>query len=457
MANMHLVTGYAGREHVTAADQGAFHSAFLGSGEFVFGTGNQFAASIISNNQVRVLDGDIYMQGRFVRHDESTYVDLVIENGTQGQYRNDLIVARYTKNVATTIEEVNLVVIKGEPTTSNPADPAYTTGDILVAGDILHDMPLYRVVIHGVNLTEVVPLFVLHDAEKSKSNSDDVIHLFDASTGIREKIKVKNLGISSNQINEGVLPVERGGTGASDKMDAVESLGAMRHDMFQRIASYETAGVFEWTAPDLCKGRTFKIGVFLIGAGASGGAYWSNSSSYRYANAGSCGSTATINMVVEPGQKIAIVVGAGGESVIATESSCWVGGKNGGSSSFGGITVDGGNGGSSGSDANASDGSFAPLYTQADPFSNIQIIGTGGGAVCDDKVSGCVSYKGGKSPVTRKGGGDGVGGCETDVVAEPGTSPGSSGGGAAAFYGNATSGAGADGAVYIYFLGAVEE
>lgn len=29
MANMHLVTGYAGREHVTADDQASFNASFL--------------------------------------------------------------------------------------------------------------------------------------------------------------------------------------------------------------------------------------------------------------------------------------------------------------------------------------------------------------------------------------------------------------------------------------------
>ena len=159
MGNIHLVTGYAGKEHVTAADMGAFNVAVLGGGQYVLGKGNQFAASVITNNQVRVLDGDILMQGRHIRLNEDTYVDLTIENGSQGYFRNDLIVARYTKDAVTGVEDVNLVVIKGTPVTSNPKDPACTSGDIVAEHAILNDMPLWRVPLDGLNIQELVPLF----------------------------------------------------------------------------------------------------------------------------------------------------------------------------------------------------------------------------------------------------------------------------------------------------------
>ena len=254
MANMHLVTGYAGREHVTAADQAAFHNLFIGGGEFVLATGNQFAASIVSNNQVRVLDGDIYMQGRFIRLDKDTYIDLAIENGASGYFRNDLIIARYTQNHATAIEEVNLVVIKGEAVESDPVDPAYTTGDILVAGDMLHDMPLYRVVIDGLNLVELVPLFPTYNSNLQKKQErtellneetavvdNDHFPFFDSSANKGKKVlwsKIKEAledvfaankhKHTANDITSGTLAVARGGTGASSIDELASLLGAAR-------------------------------------------------------------------------------------------------------------------------------------------------------------------------------------------------------------------------------------
>ena len=158
MGNMHLVTGYAGQEHITASDQGAFNAALIGRDQFVLDVGNALEAQVISNNQIRILDGDLMMQGRFVRLDPGTYVDLAIENGAQGVKRNDLIVARYTKNTVTGVEAVDLVVIKGTAVESNPADPAHTEGDI-TNGAAVHDFPLWRIPLDGLNVGEPVALF----------------------------------------------------------------------------------------------------------------------------------------------------------------------------------------------------------------------------------------------------------------------------------------------------------
>lgn len=159
MGNLHLVTGYAGKAHITAEDQGSFNAAVVGIGQYVFNRGNKLMASVITNNQIRVLDGDILMQGRHIRLAENTYIDLAIENGAQGVKRNDLIVARYTKNSGTGVEDCNLVVIKGTAAASNPSDPAYTIGDIINDHDTLNDMPLYRVPLDGLTVGELVPLF----------------------------------------------------------------------------------------------------------------------------------------------------------------------------------------------------------------------------------------------------------------------------------------------------------
>lgn len=159
MANLHLVTGYAGTPHITAEDHGSLNAAIFGSGSYVLDRGNKLSASAITSNQVRVLDGDLLIQGRHARLAENTYVDLTIENGAQGYYRNDLIVARYTKNSSTGVEQCNLVVIKGTAATADPADPAYTEGDILGNGDATADFPLYRIPLDGLTVGTPVQLF----------------------------------------------------------------------------------------------------------------------------------------------------------------------------------------------------------------------------------------------------------------------------------------------------------
>lgn len=159
MGNLHLVTGYAGEAHVASSDQGSLFEALIRSGQFVMDAGAKFAASIVSNNQIRVNDGELMMQGRHVKLIPGAYIDLTIENGTQGYRRTDLIVARYTKNADTGIEECSLVVIKGTPAESNPADPQYTTGIINADGALQNDFPMYRVSLSGLVLEGLTALF----------------------------------------------------------------------------------------------------------------------------------------------------------------------------------------------------------------------------------------------------------------------------------------------------------
>ena len=161
MSNLHLVTGYAGVEHVTANDDASLHAAILGNGEFVLERGNQFAASILTNNQVRIDDGDLMMQGRHIRLKENTYIEVNFDKGSQGYKRNDLIVARYTKDSSTDVETAEFVVLKGTPTETDPADPEYTHGDILTEGALLNEMPLYRVPFDGLNMQPLEALFTV--------------------------------------------------------------------------------------------------------------------------------------------------------------------------------------------------------------------------------------------------------------------------------------------------------
>lgn len=159
MGNMHLVTGLKGEGHVTSADVGSLNASIFGTGEYVLDRGSKFAATIISNNKIRIADGDIMMQGRHIRLNEGTYVELTIENGQASYFRNDLIVVRYTKDSETNVEDANLVVIKGSPVASSPADPEYTVGDIINNHVFLADMPLYRVPLEGLTVGTLVPLF----------------------------------------------------------------------------------------------------------------------------------------------------------------------------------------------------------------------------------------------------------------------------------------------------------
>lgn len=257
MANLHLITGYAGTPHVTAADHGSFNAAIIGSGQFVLNRGSKLAASVITNNSIRIADGDIMMQGRHIRLDEGATVDLTIENGASGYYRNDLIVARYTKNSNTGVEECNLVVIKGTAVSGTASDPAYTSGDIINDHVTQNDMPLYRVPISGLNVQDLVCLFDTLDITLQSLDADkqdetnsltaessiadaDAFPFYDASATSNKKVTwsvIKStLGKvfaalshkhAASDITSGALPIARGGHAGSTAAEGLANLGGV--------------------------------------------------------------------------------------------------------------------------------------------------------------------------------------------------------------------------------------
>ena len=157
-----MVTGYKGTAHITSDDQGLFNASCMGSTDFVLATGRRFDAEIISNNTVRIYDGSLLMNGRYVNMKSGTSTDMAIANGTTGANRNDIIAVRYTKNQSTGIESAEFVVIQGTPTSGEASDPTYNTTPIL-SGGVVYDMPLYRVRLSGINIEPngVDPLFTV--------------------------------------------------------------------------------------------------------------------------------------------------------------------------------------------------------------------------------------------------------------------------------------------------------
>lgn len=145
----HLVTGYAGYEHIKAEDDAQLNCAVIGEKEYVFETGSMLDAIIKDNNTIRIYDGDILMQGRHIRINPSTYEDVTIENGTAGYNRIDLIVMTYEKNTNDGTERAYIEVIKGTESIGNPNKPTCITGNIQ-QGATKNQMPLFYIYLNGV-------------------------------------------------------------------------------------------------------------------------------------------------------------------------------------------------------------------------------------------------------------------------------------------------------------------
>ena len=141
-----IVDGMTGTKHISSDDLSALNIATIGKADCVLKYGDDFKLTMASANSATLGTGVGMVGGkRFWNHAATS---LTIQSGTQGQKRNDLIVARYEKTSAG-IESITPVVIKGTPTTGTAADPNVTA----------NDLKLWRVPLDGISVGEPVKLF----------------------------------------------------------------------------------------------------------------------------------------------------------------------------------------------------------------------------------------------------------------------------------------------------------
>ena len=152
-----IIDGYTLTPNIFAEDIGKHNISMYGSGDYVLSVGECLGYELVSNNEIRIKDGMFLIQGRRGLIKTGTADTCIIENGAQAVNRNDLIVMEYKKDEATLVESHTTKVIKGTPGTT-AVDPELVTGDIN-AGAVLHQMPLYRVKIEGLNVVAVEQLF----------------------------------------------------------------------------------------------------------------------------------------------------------------------------------------------------------------------------------------------------------------------------------------------------------
>lgn len=141
-----IVDGMTGTKHISSDDLSALNIATIGKADCVLKYGDDFKLTMASANSATLGTGVGMVGGKRFWNQAAT--SLTVQSGTQGQKRNDLIVARYAKTSAG-IESITPVVIKGTPTTGTAADPEVTA----------NDLKLWRVPLNGISVGEPVKLF----------------------------------------------------------------------------------------------------------------------------------------------------------------------------------------------------------------------------------------------------------------------------------------------------------
>lgn len=141
-----IVDGMTGQKHISSDDLAALNTATVGKADCVLKYGDDFALTMASANSATLGTGVGMVGGK--RFWNQAAVSLTIQSGTQGQKRNDLVVARYAKD-GSGIESITPVVIKGTPSADAAADPEVTA----------NDLKLWRIPLDGINAGAPVKLF----------------------------------------------------------------------------------------------------------------------------------------------------------------------------------------------------------------------------------------------------------------------------------------------------------
>lgn len=159
---MKIVSGRTGSPHVTSQQFRQMLEGIIGQGSYIITSGENLKPELSSNNLMKIRSGMMAHHGCISCVDIGTYDEVTLTNGSQGMKRIDLIVNRYTRNAETEVENCSWKVIQGTTVASNPAVPAYTSGN-LQDGDLVDDCPAFEVHYDGINVTEVKSLLSVTD------------------------------------------------------------------------------------------------------------------------------------------------------------------------------------------------------------------------------------------------------------------------------------------------------
>lgn len=167
---MKIVSGRTGSPHVTSQQFRQMLEGIIGQGSYIITSGENLKPELSSNNLLKIRSGMMAHHGCISCVDIGTYDEVTLTNGSHGMKRIDLIVNRYTRNAETEVENCSWEVIQGTPVASNPAVPAYTSGN-LQNGDLVDECPAFEVHYDGINVTEVKSLLSVADGLSELSSN----------------------------------------------------------------------------------------------------------------------------------------------------------------------------------------------------------------------------------------------------------------------------------------------
>jgi len=113
---------------------------------------SDLACARISDNLVRMSAGVYNLSGYMLAVRQDTTEDFIIDSGTAGYNRKDLLIAEFVRNGGGAgVDTLAFRILKGTAVVGAAADPALTTSDINGTG-VTHQEALYRLTLTGTVL-----------------------------------------------------------------------------------------------------------------------------------------------------------------------------------------------------------------------------------------------------------------------------------------------------------------
>lgn len=89
---MELITGTAGKPHVTSVQHRAIFEKIIGKGSYILDDNELLTPELQSNQSLRIRSGMLCHRGSISEVRRNTYDEVIIANGSQGMQRIDLVV-----------------------------------------------------------------------------------------------------------------------------------------------------------------------------------------------------------------------------------------------------------------------------------------------------------------------------------------------------------------------------
>lgn len=150
---MKLITGKKGEAHVSSLQHRNIIASLAGDGSYISKLYNQLQPNI-TGTTLTIASGVLVHHGCVMQVDYGTTDTVALTAGTAGYFRKDRVVARWTQDNSTGIENVEWVVIQGVPATTEVQAvlPAYNSGN-MQEGALVDDCPVFNIAFNGITPT----------------------------------------------------------------------------------------------------------------------------------------------------------------------------------------------------------------------------------------------------------------------------------------------------------------